>query len=229
MHTGINNIVSNYIRQSYRGKIGGDIRSLVCDYHECNFNSKILSKREDDRLLDFLFTTLRKQKDFESIVYIKPTLLYRGSEHNFCPYKFHKLCNQKGPTLTIIRNEYNCVFGGYTSREWEHNPNGNGAQIAASGLTDPTAFLYKIRPYIKKFDLKNKYDQEAMVSCNKSGPVFGGGRDLWIADRNTCVCRSSSYDFRPCEFIGRCNDYRNIGTHTFRVLEYEVYSIQFMG
>jgi hypothetical protein len=31
------------------------------------------------------------------------TLLYRASEHNFRASEFHRLCDRKGPTITLVR------------------------------------------------------------------------------------------------------------------------------
>ena len=50
-------------------------------------------------------------------------LLFRGSEDGFTAEKFHKLCDAKGPTLTVIKSERNYegkdfIFGGYTSLSW---------------------------------------------------------------------------------------------------------------
>ncbi len=40
-------------------------------------------------------------------------LFYRGSIHGWCPKKFHELCDEKGPTLTIMKSLANKIFGGF--------------------------------------------------------------------------------------------------------------------
>ncbi len=50
-------------------------------------------------------------------------LLYRASEHGYTAESFHQYCDDKGPTLIVIkgRGEWffkNCIFGGYTTRSW---------------------------------------------------------------------------------------------------------------
>jgi len=46
------------------------------------------------------------------------SLLYRASTDGYTPANFHRCCDNKGPTLLVIRSgEY--IFGGYTSKSWE--------------------------------------------------------------------------------------------------------------
>jgi len=46
------------------------------------------------------------------------SLLYRGSTDGKRPADFHRCCDNKGPTLVLIKSgEY--IFGGYTSKSWE--------------------------------------------------------------------------------------------------------------
>lgn len=43
-------------------------------------------------------------------------LLYRGSRDGFCSKDLHSKCDQKGPTLTLIKSKpYGRVFGAYTN------------------------------------------------------------------------------------------------------------------
>jgi len=46
------------------------------------------------------------------------SLLYRASTDGNTPADFHRCCDNKGPTLVLIKSgEY--IFGGYTSKSWE--------------------------------------------------------------------------------------------------------------
>ena len=45
-------------------------------------------------------------------------LLYRASEHNFTAESFHKYCDDKGPTLILIKSNKGWIFGGYTTQSW---------------------------------------------------------------------------------------------------------------
>ncbi len=45
-------------------------------------------------------------------------LLYRASEHGYTGESFHEYCNDKGPTLIVIKSSEGWIFGGYTTQSW---------------------------------------------------------------------------------------------------------------
>ena len=45
-------------------------------------------------------------------------LLYRASEHGYTAGSFHRCCDDKGPTLVIIKSSGGWIFGGYTTQSW---------------------------------------------------------------------------------------------------------------
>ena len=45
--------------------------------------------------------------------------IYQASVNTFASAKFHELCDNKGPTLTIIETTTGYIFGGYTSTSWD--------------------------------------------------------------------------------------------------------------
>ena len=48
-------------------------------------------------------------------------LLYRASEHGYTAKSFHEYCDDKGPTLVIIKSSGGWIFGGYTTQSWSGN------------------------------------------------------------------------------------------------------------
>ena len=46
-------------------------------------------------------------------------LLYRASEHGYTVKSFHEYCDDKGPTLIVIKSSGGWIFGGYTTQSWE--------------------------------------------------------------------------------------------------------------
>ena len=48
-----------------------------------------------------------------------PYLLYSAENDGWTAAKFHKHCNNKGPTLVLIESEHGCIFGGSTSQSWD--------------------------------------------------------------------------------------------------------------
>ena len=45
-------------------------------------------------------------------------LLYRASEHGYTANSFYEYCDDKGPTLIIIKSSEGWIFGGYTTQSW---------------------------------------------------------------------------------------------------------------
>ena len=63
-------------------------------------------------------------------------LLYRATRDGFTSQAFHSKCDNKANTVTIIKNNLNYVFGGYTSATW------NGT---SKWINDPNAFIFSLR------------------------------------------------------------------------------------
>ena len=47
-------------------------------------------------------------------------LCFRASENSYSASAFHAACDNKGPTVTLVRVGEN-VFGGYTDNSWDGN------------------------------------------------------------------------------------------------------------
>ena len=45
-------------------------------------------------------------------------LIYRASEHGYTASSFHECCNDKGPTLIVIKSSGGWIFGGFTTKSW---------------------------------------------------------------------------------------------------------------
>ena len=45
-------------------------------------------------------------------------LIYRASEHEYTASSFHEYCDDKGPTLIVIKSSGGWIFGGYTTQSW---------------------------------------------------------------------------------------------------------------
>ena len=67
-------------------------------------------------------------------------LLYRGTRDGMSGDVFHNKCNNKGPTISLFKNEKGYIFGGYASIDWQGNGNYKSA---------PDSFI---------FTLTNKYN-----------------------------------------------------------------------
>jgi hypothetical protein len=45
-------------------------------------------------------------------------LCYRASRDGWSSQDFHKNCDNKGPTVVLVKAN-DCIFGGYTDQNWE--------------------------------------------------------------------------------------------------------------
>ena len=75
-------------------------------------DSAILSSEQRQTLIDWLKDTLQSASDDYA-------LLYRASRDGWAAADFHSYCDSKGPTVTVIKNTGNYVFGGYTEEQWQ--------------------------------------------------------------------------------------------------------------
>ena len=74
-------------------------------------------------------------------------LIYRGSADGFEPSDFHKFCDNKGSTISVIKTTENEIFGGYTSLEWkspEEQENSEDSNKEEDWKNDEEAFLFSV-------------------------------------------------------------------------------------
>ena len=87
-----------------------DIRLKISNYYlknpsELLPNTQLVSQQYDDNLREWA-------GDY------KWKLLYRASEHDYTAESFHEYCDDKGPTLIMIKSSKGWLFGGYTTQSW---------------------------------------------------------------------------------------------------------------
>lgn len=99
------------------------------------------------------------------------TCLFRATRDGCTATKFHSLCNNKGPTVTIIYNTNNSVYGGYTSVSWASTENWQ---------TDGQAFLIRLyqNGNWKPVQLPVSNPSHTIYDASSQGPSFGSGHDL---------------------------------------------------
>ena len=89
-------------------------------------NSLVVSSPQVDVLAGFLNVSPQK---------LKLTLLFSSEASGWTPSAFHTSCDQKGPTITLVRcgKQY---YGGYASVSWNSSN---------QWLADPRAFLFRFK------------------------------------------------------------------------------------
>ena len=142
-------------------------------------------------------------------------LLYRLSRDGSEPGDFHRLCDNKGPTITLFRSNNNRKFGGYLSKNWESSGNWK---------TDNNVFLFSI-DLNKKYKLINNQKDTYFCSGNL-GPCFSqlGFRNFGnLLAKNKCM----EYKlFGNYEVDQEYKDYEISGNEEILCKDLEVYKVE---
>ena len=162
---------------------------------------KLILKEEEYKLInDFI----------EPNKHMKLKLLYSTAVADFNSMTFHRLCNGKGLTLTVVKASNGRRFGWYTSVSWK---------CLQQYVQDDNAFLFSLdskKCFKKKVKLSSIYDH------TDYGPTFGEGHDLHIS--SGCKNQNSSYCNAPNTYSeATIKDLS--GEKNFGVDNYEVYSV----
>ena len=124
---------------------------------------------------------------------------------------FHEKCDDKEPTIVLIKSCQGCRFGGYTSKKW--------GSSSSAYVGDSTAFLFS-------FDTNKKYPVNtpdyAIYCHHQYGPTFGGGHDIHIANYGP---QNNSNYINGCAYPLESQYALNKGIKNFTAKNYEVYQI----
>lgn len=143
-------------------------------------------------------------------------LLYRGSRDGFSAASFHSQCNNKGPTLVLIKSTEGFLFGGYAPISWTSR---------GDYAPDNKTFIFTLlNPHnIEPTKFANS-DFYSIYDHSSQGPIFGRGHDIHVFDNcNSCCC--------SCYFPHSFSDTTGIGQNIFvnssqfLVAEIEIYSV----
>ncbi|RIB17418.1 kinase-like domain-containing protein [Gigaspora rosea] len=138
-------------------------------------------------------------------------LLIRGSQDGFLPANFHEKCDNKGPTLTVLKvKDENEILGGYSPFSWES--------------PSDIKFYYTHKSFLFSLDidkpenstLSRAKQHESVTSSKDYGPYFRGDLSMsknFKSDRD-CRCYRWYYD-KPIRK----------STENFSVEEYEVFQV----
>jgi len=150
-------------------------------YYFLKIYSAIFSAAQE---VSFLALTGFENKSF--------SLLWRGSRDGFDLAAFHRLCDGKANTVTVIKNTNGFIFGGFTSLPW----NSSGGVYHG----DNSAFLFSLtNPSNTPLKLKVKPAKNAVYQYSSFGPTFGSGHDLYVSSLSN-TNRGSYMIFSAYEF-----------------------------
>lgn len=120
-----------------------------------------------------ILSSEQKAAFLEMFPEVEPEPLYRASRDGFEAATFHTRCNNRGPTVTVVKSAQGHVFGGYSDVSWDSSGQFRHSQ---------TAFLFKLAQQdqvnVSRHNLvrSRSHHQYAIYCAGERGPTFGGGR-----------------------------------------------------
>ncbi len=143
----------------------------------------------------------------------KTELIFKMSENGFKSDDFHKACDNKGPTLILIKTTKNRIFGGFTPLNLSKD---KGDQNDETNQT----FIFSLN-LMKKYDLIKKKEEAIRAS---SGLNFGNS-DIFLGIN---LKEGQTYANKNCNFLSNNNLELTGGkgeSEHFETEEFEVYKI----
>jgi hypothetical protein len=173
----------------------------------CSLDSRIIS--------DF-------PSSFESFRGKEFRLLYRGSRDGFGCRDFHRLCDNRAGTVTVIQSDGGFVFGGYTPVAWRSSGswiNDNSMKSFLFTMKNPHGLSPRV------FGLKANGLNGAVQCSSTWGPVFGAC-EIYVRDQcNSANQNSTSLGKRYINDTGLTGDAIFTGRSSFTVQEIEVFEL----
>ena len=106
--------------------------------------------------------------------------IYKGSRDGFQSQRFHRTCDGRRNTLTIIQSTEGYLFGGYTNVAW----NSQNQHIC-----DPQAFIFTlVNPWSippTRYSIQPGRQSNAICGNSSCGPIFGYS-DICVNSVNQC-------------------------------------------
>ena len=145
-------------------------------------------------------------------------LLFRASRDGFSAADFHRMCDNKGPTLVLVKTTGGYYFGGYTTANWDQSE---------AYKTVPGSFIFSLSKKTKHEIYQN--NGNAIYGQQNYGPTFGGGHDFYLynnCNQNTSSYSNLGYTYRsPFQYNTEQSKNHLAGCYNFQVSDYEVLSI----
>ena len=171
--------------------------------------SKIINNDniKQDSIIKWIKESINKNK-------IKFELIFQMSKDGSNSEDFHKLCDNKGPTLVLIKTTKNRIFGGFTPLNWNKDKGSAYDKLKQT-------FIFSLN-LMKKYNMID--NQKEAIICNTSGPIFGCD-DIYIKKN---MKEGETYANEFCNFLtennleltgGKGND------ESFNIEEFEVFKV----
>jgi hypothetical protein len=116
--------------------------------------------------------------------------IYDAGTDGWNPKDFHRCCDKKGWTLTIVETTNDFIFGGFTTAEWET------PEYGVIRKPDPHSFLFSVNEG-SKYPITSG-DRWGIICCSGACAVFGAfGNEIRIysdSNNNTDSCCRANGD-----------------------------------
>ncbi|PKC01056.1 hypothetical protein RhiirA5_504827 [Rhizophagus irregularis] len=189
------------------------------------FDSKIINSRDAALIASWIDKKRVASYNFENMPF-KLKLIYRASQEDFKIKKFHENCDNKGPTVVVIKvHDSGEIIGGYNPLEWRsfktaederslllyHNDDFyNNHQRKSSN-----SFIFSLTNRTVPVLSRVAYKREAITWCKNKGPCFGL-QDLFVYSLNNNIVGKSKQTSYEKKVINK---------EAFEIEEYEVFQI----
>ena len=174
------------------------------------FDTKIVNedKSKQESIINWIKKSTNKNK-------IKLEKIFSMKINGDLSKDFHNYCDNRGPTLTIIKTTNNKIFGGFTPLNFE----------SYGGIKydkDDQTFIFSLN-LMKKYKMINK-EKDAIYCEEKYGPYFGG-KDFYIESN---MKKGMTYSNKLTNFIEKNNLELTGGRgekESFNVEDFEVFEV----
>jgi len=152
---------------------------------------------------------------------VKMTLLFRASKDGMTAQAFHTNCDNKGPTLILIKpaNETH-IFGGFYTGNWQ----------GAGRYTTDESWIFSLRnPTGQPLKLLPIQNTTWVYVHNTYGPTFGGGHDIYVNSNfnsGSNYCNPHTYKTVAEGFEGAYTTNTLAGSYNFTITELEVFEVK---
>ena len=152
----------------------------------------------------------------------EPKLLYRASRDGWDASDFHRMCDGKGATVTVVKSSGGYIFGGYTDVAW--------GQSDGQYKSSTESFMFSLKDHAGvgpvQMPIKSVMTGYAVIHASCLGPTFGSGYDLRVFSNANVNSTSNSSVGDTYQLPSNTSDPHFLtGTEDFTVSEYEVFLV----
>jgi hypothetical protein len=191
----------DYIRKKMEEPIPINNNSIKMDH---SMDSLIISKEDDINLLkEWIFP--KKNISFQ--------LIYRATRDGDTKKDFHRMCDDKSPTIFIFKTPKNFIFGGYTTVP--SNISNNKEEL----IKDEKAFVFSLNQRKKNM---TKEVEHSIYKDNYHLIIFGNGNNSIQINNN--ILKNKKHWNNP---KGSYGDIILTENKEFSIVEMEVFQVKF--